>query len=104
MNLNIRIVQHKDFFKTTASGELDLEESERILLRLASLNKPPSNHDVLLDLRDTTDKLSITDITVLVKLMIDHWDSFRNKLAIITETGLPLLSSSRSASRLNSSV
>jgi hypothetical protein len=87
MDLDIRIIQHKDFFKTTASGELDLEESKRILLKLASLNKPPSNHDVLLDLRETTDKLSITDITVLVKLMMDHWDSFRNKLAILTKPG-----------------
>jgi hypothetical protein len=87
MDLDIRIIQHQEFLKTTPRGEIDLEHSKRILLRLASLNKPPSNRDVLLDLRETTDKLSITDITFLVKLMIDHWDSFRNKLAILTQTG-----------------
>jgi hypothetical protein len=71
----------------TPSGEIDLAQSKRLLLRIVSLNKPSSNRDVLLDLRDATDKLSITDITVLVKLMIDHWDSFRNKLAILTKPG-----------------
>jgi hypothetical protein len=31
--------------------------------------------------------LTITDITELVKLMTDHLDSFRNKLAILTQPG-----------------
>jgi hypothetical protein len=87
MDLDIRVIQHKEFLKMTPSGEIDLAQSKRLLLRIVSLNKPSSNRDVLLDLRDATDKLSITDITVLVKLMIDHWDSFRNKLAILTKPG-----------------
>jgi hypothetical protein len=87
MDLDIRIIQHNDFFKTTASGELDLEESKRHLLRLASLNRPPSNRDVLFDVRNATDRLTITDITKLVQLMIDHWNSFRSKLAILTQPG-----------------
>ena len=89
MELDVRIVHYKDFLKTTASGELDLGESKRILLRLASLNKPPSNRDVLLDCRGTTTTLTVTDITILVELMIEHWNSFRNKLAILTPPGDP---------------
>ncbi len=87
MDLDIRIIQHKDFLKTTPSGEIDLKESKRILLRLASLNKPPNNHDILLDLRATTTSLTITSITELVTLMTDHRDSFRNKLAVLTVPG-----------------
>jgi hypothetical protein len=87
MYLDIRIIQHKDFLKMTPGGEIDLNISKQILLRLASLNKPPSNHDVLLDFRATTTSLTITDITELVKVMTDHRASFRNKLAILTEPG-----------------
>jgi hypothetical protein len=87
MDLDIRIIQHKEFLKTVPNGEIDLEKSKRILLRLASLNNPPSNRDVLLDLRDATNRLTILDITELVELMIKHRDSFRNKLGIITEPG-----------------
>lgn len=89
MDLDIRIIQHKEFLKTTPNGQIDLQKSEQVLLRLASLNKPPNNRDVLLDLRNTTNGLTILHITVLVELMIKHRDSFRNKLAIITETGTP---------------
>lgn len=87
MDLDIRIIQHNDFLKTTPSGEIDLKTSRQILLTLASLNNPPSKRDILLDLRDATDRLSIADITILVKLMSDHWDSFRSKLAILTQPG-----------------
>lgn len=89
MDLDIRIIQQKEFLKTTSNGEIDLTKSKQVLLKLASLNKPPSKRDVLLDLRDTTNGLTIFDITELVELMIQHRDSFRNKLAIITEPGAP---------------
>jgi hypothetical protein len=89
MDLDIRVIQHKEFLKTTPNGRIDLKTSKRVLLKLASLNKPPSNRDVLLDLRDTTNRLTILDVTELVELMIQHRDSFRNKLAIISETGTP---------------
>jgi hypothetical protein len=89
MDLDIRIIQQKEFLKTTSNGEIDLTKSKQVLLRLASLNKPPRKRDILLDLRDTTNRLTIFDITELVELMIQHQDSFRNKLAIITEPGTP---------------
>ncbi len=88
MDLDIHIIHDIEFLKTTPKGKLDLEESKRILLRLASLNKPPIKRDVLLDFRITTTSLTITDITILVTLMLNHQDSFRNKLAILTQSGV----------------
>ena len=87
MDLDIRIIQHKEFFKTTPNGEIDMAKSKQILLKVAALNKPPSNRDVLLDFRSTTTSLTITNITELVQLMIHHRDSFRNKLAILSQPG-----------------
>ena len=87
MDIDIRIIQHKEFFKTTPSGEIDMEKSKQILLKLAALNKPPGKRDVLLDFRSTTTSLTIGNITELVQLMINHRDSFHNKLAILTPPG-----------------
>src|SRR5258706_12753079 len=84
MDLNVRIIHHKDFLKTSASGDLDLEKSKQTLLKIAPLNKPPHNYDVMIDLRGATPRLSMADITELVQLMIDYRDSFRNKIAILT--------------------
>ena len=70
-------------------GEVDLEKSKEILLRLASANKPPNNYDVLVDLRGTTNRLTVVGITQLVDVMIDQRSSFRNKLAVLTQAGSP---------------
>ncbi len=87
MDLNLRIIHHKDFLQTTPSGEVDLEKSRQMLLRLASVNKPPNNLDVLFDVRGATPHMTILDITDLVGVMIQNRDSFRNKLAILTQPG-----------------
>jgi hypothetical protein len=87
MYLDIRIIQHKDFLKMTPGGKIDLKTSKQILLRLASLNLPPSNRDVLIDFRHTTTKMTTVDMTELVGLMIEHRSSFRSRLAILTEPG-----------------
>ena len=51
-------------------------------------NNPNSSYPTRpISLWDCTDRLSIADITMLVKLMINHRDSFRSKLAILTQPG-----------------
>jgi hypothetical protein len=87
MELDLRIIQQNEFLKMMPSGEIDLEQSKRLLLRLAALNKPPACRDVLLDCRTTNTRLSVTNVIELVRVMIDHRESFRNKLAILTQPG-----------------
>ena len=87
MDIDIRIIQHKDFLRMTPNGELNMEQSKQLVLRLASLNKPPNNRDALLDFRNTTSQITITDIAMLVQVMMKHRESFRSKLAILTEPG-----------------
>src|SRR5258708_30532582 len=84
MDLNVRIIHHKDFLKMTPSGEIDLDKSKQLLLSIASVNKPPNKYDVLVDFRDTTPQLTIVGITKLVDVMINNRTSFRYKLAILT--------------------
>ncbi len=87
MDLNVRIIHHKDFLKMTPSGEIDLDKSKQLLLSIASVNKPPNKYDVLVDFRDTTPQLTIVGITKLVDVMINNRTSFRYKLAILTPQG-----------------
>lgn len=83
MDLNIRLIHSRDFLKTTPVGALDLVESKRLLLQLASENASPRQYDILIDLRQATGRLTFGEVTELVSVMIEHRDSFRAKLAIL---------------------
>jgi hypothetical protein len=88
MDLNLRIIQARDFLKVTPTGEVELEKSKQTLLRLASMNAEPSQYDILIDTRQKTGYLTLADIAELVDLMIEHRESFRSKLAILARPGL----------------
>jgi hypothetical protein len=83
MKAEIKIVKTKDFIKTTASGELNLQESRNVLTKLAALNLPDENHDMLVDIRDTVSVMTLSDIYELVTEIGKHRSAFRNKIAIL---------------------
>ncbi len=83
MKAEIKFVKTKDFIKTTASGQLNLEESKNVLTKLAILNTPGNTHDLLIDIRDTISVLSLSDIYELVAEVGKHRHAFRAKIAII---------------------
>jgi len=84
MNLNVRVIHSQDFLKATPSGELDLEASKQLLLDLAMKNSASGQYDILVDARQATSNLSLTDVAELVDVMVEHRDSFRSQLAILT--------------------
>jgi len=88
MDLNIRIIHARDFLKTTPTFQVDLETSKQFFLKLARENAPPRRYDLLIDLRGATSELSLTEITEVVKVLIEHRDSFRLKIAILTTPGV----------------
>ena len=88
MDLNIRIISAHDFLKTTPTFQVDLETSKQFFLKLAQENAAPRQYDLLIDLRQTTGNLSFPEIAEVVKLIIEHRDSFRSKIAILTTPGV----------------
>src|SRR5262245_23102014 len=88
MDLNIRIIHARDFLITTPTFQVDLETSKQFILKLAQENAAPRQYDLLIDLRGTTGNLSLPDVTEVVKVVIDHPDSFRSKIAILTMPGI----------------
>jgi hypothetical protein len=83
MKADIKFVKTKDFIKTTASGQLSLEESKHVLTHLAALNSPDNLHDLLIDIRETTSVLSLSDIYELVAEVGKQRQSFRSQIAIL---------------------
>lgn len=83
MKAQFKFIKTKDFLKTTATGELNLQESKKVLQLIAELNKPDELHDMLIDLRGTTSVLTLSDIYELVTEVGKHRHSFRKKIAIL---------------------
>ena len=83
MTIAHKIIHAQDFIKTTASGELDLHRSRDILRRIAEENKPPSDYDILLDLRGVTNELADDDFYQLEDALCEHREAFQNKLAVL---------------------
>jgi hypothetical protein len=88
MDLNLRIIQARDFLKTTPTHEVDLESSKQFFLKLAEENAAPRQYDLLIDLRQTTGRLTLAEITEVIKVVIEHRESFRSKIAILTTPGV----------------
>jgi len=88
MDLNLRIIHARDFLKTTPTFQVDLETTKQFFLKLARENAPPRRNGLLIDLRGTTGELSLPEITEVVKVLIEHRDSFRLKIAILTTPGV----------------
>lgn len=83
MKAEIKFVKTKDFIKTTASGQLSLEQSKKVLSEIARLNTPDDLHDILVDIRNTLPGLSLSDIYELVTEVGNHRQAFRKKIAIL---------------------
>ncbi len=87
VDLNLRLIHARDFLKTTPSGELDLKTSKQVLLKLASENAAPRQYEILIDVRQASGGMTFMDITELVDVMIEHRESFRSRLAILSSKG-----------------
>ena len=83
MKAEIKFVKTRDFIKTTASGQLNLEQSKKVLEEIARLNTPDDLHDILVDIRETEPGLSLSEIYELVTAVGNHRQAFRKKIAIL---------------------
>lgn len=81
------LIHATDFIRTTTTGDFDLEATQHMLLTVASLVTPPGSTDVFLDWRESTSKLSLSEVIKLVDTMLDNRRLFGHKLAILTPEG-----------------
>jgi hypothetical protein len=62
MPTDIRIIHAHDFIKATPEGHLDLEESKKLLMEIASVSAPLVDYEIILDTRKAELEMSATDL------------------------------------------
>ena len=84
MDVQLRVIRSGEFLSSSHAGDLDLQRSKDILLALAAANKPPNDRDILIDLRAASgERIEMSQVIELVKVMVDNLASFQCKLALL---------------------
>ena len=83
MPVNVKVINTKDFIKTTATGVLDFAASKQAILDIASQIKQPGEYEVLMDTRESEAALSITDLYQLGEALSNHPSLRRSSIAIL---------------------
>ena len=91
---NYEIINAKDFIRARPSGEIDLEQSKKILIELSCLAKPPADYDILIDVREVYGNLTLIDMCELVFELCKHRQAFRNKIALLVRDDIQALNAS----------
>ena len=83
MPIDLKIVPAREFIRTKANGEFDLEGTKELFLSVSSKMKDTNVSEVLMDVRDASTKMTAFDIYELLSVL-DHvgsWSSW--KIAIV---------------------
>jgi hypothetical protein len=83
MRVNYKIIQARDFIKAKPTGEIDLEESKKVLGQIAQMEQLIGNHEILMDLREAYGSMNHADLFELVAELGRHKEAFRSKIAVI---------------------
>lgn len=83
MPTNVRVIHANDFIRATARGVLDLEESKKMLIAVASAAGPMTTFEILLDVRKAQVSLSTTDLWYLAAEFVELGKTFRHKTAVL---------------------
>jgi len=83
MPCSIRIIHAQDFIKATPEGTLDLENSKKLLVEIASGSSTLGDHEILLDTRKAQSALSANDLWSLAAELISFHKVFSKKTAVL---------------------
>ncbi len=82
MPAGIKIYKMKDFIRTTKSEDIDLDRSIQIVRELAAAAALHTDHNILMDLRETT--LTVDNMADVMNIAMEFgqlMSSFKNKIA-----------------------
>ena len=83
MPTKIKIIHAHDFIKITPGGELDFEESKRLLLEIASVITPEDDYMILLDTRKAHSVLLPAQLWLLALEISKAGKKFQRKAAVV---------------------
>jgi hypothetical protein len=80
----IKVYKVKDFVRTTQTGNIDIKRSKEIVIDLANAAGSHADHNILIDMRETSVSVSnIVDILEVAREFGSSVSSFKNKIANI---------------------
>ena len=88
MATKIKIIAAGEFLEVTPEGVINLATSRQLLVDIAKAEKPPADHELLVDFRDTENQLSVGDVYQLAAELFIHGDTFRRKVALLVAPGI----------------
>lgn len=78
----IKIYKIKDFIRKTETGKIDLRRSKQIIAELVKVAKNHTDHNILIDLRETSVSITTLEDVITVALEFGSFSSsFKNKIA-----------------------
>ncbi len=84
MPSNIRIIHTHDFIRAAPEGRLDLGESEKMLMEIASASAHLVDYEIILDTRKAQVEMSATDLWYLAaELSKLRGTFFKKKIAVL---------------------
>jgi hypothetical protein len=83
MATNIRIIHTADFIIATPEGKLDLQESKKYLIEIASASATLEDYEVIVDTRKTQVAMSISDLWYLAAELVNFRKNFSRKTAVL---------------------
>ena len=86
MGKGFKLYKTRDFIRKSEDGLMNLNLSLKIVRELAEAANFHTEHNILIDVRDTTGMLDIDDLFRVIIEFLRHKDIFRNKIAILMPT------------------
>jgi len=83
MPVNVKVINAKEFIRTTVSGVLDFAESKRGILDIASQIRQPGEYEVLIDIRGAETILSIADLYELAVALAGQPSLIDSKIGLL---------------------
>jgi hypothetical protein len=81
--IDVKIVPAREFIRTKANGEFDLEGTKELFLAVFSKMKETNVSEVVMDFREASTKLTASDINELLSVLnhVGSWSTW--KIAIV---------------------
>lgn len=83
MPCSIRIIHAHDFIKATPEGTLDLENSKKLLIEIASDSSTLGDYEILLDTRKAQSEMSASDLWSLAAELTSFRKALSRKTAVL---------------------
>ena len=83
MPVNVKVINTKEFIRTTVSGALDFAESKWAILDIASQIKQPGEYEVLIDTRGAEPILSIVNLYELAVALAGQPSLIGSKIGLL---------------------